>query len=270
MKHLQTYNESIRDKMLPKTEEELQAIRNKRLEGYEWRKENIKKIVDDLAKEYGAETEVYESGKDDVLRPDAKFTVSFDYKGVEYWLSVKPFEHETEAGYSVDRTGNWDDFEYIDDGRYQLQEWIESHEYKRKHNIKIIEMKKFDEFEQLNEEAKLSKVVKKEIVDGFTVYIGRNAEMNDILTTELTDPNDIWMHASGVPGSHVIIKVGDERPSKGTIREVAKIAAQNSKGKGKIEVVYTDGKNVTKNSKHNVGQVSVNYDKSNFIKVYSN
>jgi len=131
-------------------------------------------------------------------------------------------------------------------------------------------IKKFDEFEQLNEEAKLSRVVKREIVDGFTVYIGRNAEMNDILTTEFTEPNDIWMHASGVPGSHVVIKVEDERPSKGTIREVAKLAAKNSKGKGKVDVVYTDGKNVTKNSKHKVGQVSVNYDKSNFIKVGTN
>jgi predicted ribosome quality control (RQC) complex YloA/Tae2 family protein len=131
-------------------------------------------------------------------------------------------------------------------------------------------IKKFDEFEQINEEVKLSKVVKKETVDGFTVYIGRNAEMNDILTTEIADPNDIWMHASGVPGSHVVIKVEDEKPSKGTIKEVAKIAAKNSRGKGKIEVVYTEAKNVKKNSKHKTGEVSVNYDKSEFIKVYSN
>ena len=130
-------------------------------------------------------------------------------------------------------------------------------------------IKKFEDFEQLNEEIKLSKVVKKEIVDGFTIYIGKNAEMNDILTTELTEPNDIWLHASGVPGSHVVIKVEDKIPSKGTIKEVAKIAAKNSKGKGKIEVIYTEGKNVTKNSKHNIGQVSVDHSKSNFIKVYS-
>ena len=129
-------------------------------------------------------------------------------------------------------------------------------------------IKKFDDFEQLNEEAKLSKVVKKTEVDGFTVYIGRNAEMNDILTTEIAKPNDIWMHASGVPGSHVVIVVEDDKkPSKGTIREVAKIAAQNSRGKGKVEVVYTDAKNVTKTSKHNIGQVSVDYGKSDFIKV---
>jgi len=133
-----------------------------------------------------------------------------------------------------------------------------------------MKLKKFEEFEQLNEEVKLSKVVKREEVDGFTVYIGRNAEMNDILTTEIADPNDIWMHASGVPGSHVVIKVEDEKPSKGTIREAAKLAAKNSRGKGKIDVVYTEAKNVKKSSKHKTGEVSVDYDKSNFVKVYSN
>lgn len=131
-------------------------------------------------------------------------------------------------------------------------------------------MKNFKEFEQLNEEVKLSKVVKKETVDGFTVYIGRNAEMNDILTTKIAEPNDIWMHASGFPGSHVVIKVEGEKPTRATIKEVAKLAAKNSRGKGKIEVVYTDAKNVRKNSKHNIGEVSVDYSKSGFVKVYSN
>lgn len=131
-------------------------------------------------------------------------------------------------------------------------------------------MKNFKEFGQLNEEVKLSKVVKRAEVDGFLVYIGKNAEMNDILTTEIAEPNDIWLHASGVPGSHVVIKVDEERPSKGTIKEVAKLAAKHSKGKGKVDVVYTDAKNVTKTSKHNVGQVSVNYDKSDIISVSVN
>ena len=133
-----------------------------------------------------------------------------------------------------------------------------------------MKIKNYNGFEQLNEEAKLSKIVKIAEVDGFTVYIGRNAEMNDILTTEIAEPNDIWMHTSGVPGSHVVIKVNDERPSKGTIREVAKLAAKNSKAKGKVEVVYTDAKNVRKDSKHNVGQVSVDYSKADFVKVYGN
>ena len=269
IKKFDQYNESLRSKMTPKSVEELQKIRNKRLESYEWRKEDIEKTMKDLAKSYDVEIEAKEYG-DGVLDPNAHFNVSFEYNGVEYWLSTKPFEYEVEAGYSINNTGNWDNFEYTDDGRYQLQEWIETHDYKRKHNINILEMKNIKDFEQLNEEVKLSKVVKRTEVDGFMVYIGRNAEMNDILTTEIAEPGDIWMHASGVPGSHVVIKVDEEKPPKGTIREVAKIAAKNSKAQGKVNVVYTDAKNVTKTSKHKIGEVSVDYDKSNFVKVYGN
>ena len=69
---------------------------------------------------------------------------------------------------------------------------------------------KFDEFEELNEAAKLSKVAKREEFEGYTILIGRNAEMNDILTTEIAEKDDIWLHASQVPGSHVVIKYKDE------------------------------------------------------------
>lgn len=133
-----------------------------------------------------------------------------------------------------------------------------------------MKIKKFDEFEQLNEEVKLSKVVKKETIDGFEVYVGRNAEMNDILTTEIAKPNDIWMHASGVPGSHVVIRVEEEYPSNEIIKKAAKLAAENSKGEGKIKVVYTEAKNVTKPSGMKTGQVMVDYDKSKFITIHKN
>ena len=129
-------------------------------------------------------------------------------------------------------------------------------------------IKKFKHFELLNEEVKLSKVVKREIVDGFEVYVGRNAEMNDILTTEIAKPNDIWMHASNVPGSHVLIRIENEYPSKEVIKKVAKIAAINSKGEGKVKVVYTEAKNVKKKDTHKIGQVQVDYTLSNFIEIY--
>lgn len=115
----------------------------------------------------------------------------------------------------------------------------------------------------------LNKIVKTVEFEGFTILIGRNAEMNDILTTEIAEPNDIWLHASGVPGSHVVIKVVDEKPPKVVIKEAAKLAAKNSKGKGKVDVVYTAAKNVTKNSKQPTGQVTVDYSKSTIIKAYA-
>lgn len=132
-----------------------------------------------------------------------------------------------------------------------------------------MKIKKYKEFELLTEEVKLSKVVKTVTIDGFTIYVGRNAEMNDILTTEIAKPNDLWFHtASGVPGSHVVIVVEDITPPKDVIKQAAKLAAENSKGEGKIKVVYTEVKNVTKNKNNKIGQVQVDYDKSNFIDVY--
>lgn len=128
-------------------------------------------------------------------------------------------------------------------------------------------IKKFNEFEKINEEVKLSNVVKKTNIGGFEVYIGRNAEMNDILTTEIARPSDLWFHASGHPGSHVVIRIEDEYPSKEVIKQVAKLAAENSKGSGKVKVVYTEARNVTKTDKNKIGQVQVDYSKSEIIEV---
>lgn len=130
-------------------------------------------------------------------------------------------------------------------------------------------MKKFSELEQINEEFKPSEIYKKQNIGGFDILIGRNASANDILTFEIAEDNDIWMHASGVPGSHVVIKSNGETVPNDVIREAAKLAVLNSKGKGKgdIKVVYTKRENVKKDSKHNTGQVSVDYDKSKFITI---
>lgn len=126
----------------------------------------------------------------------------------------------------------------------------------------------FKEFEQLNEEVKLSKVAKKEEFDGYTILIGRNAEMNDILTTEIADKDDIFLHVHDFPGSHVIIKKKDnEEIPKNVIKRAAELAAQNSRGKGRVDVVWTEIKNVTKDKKHKTGEVYVNHKNSNFMKI---
>ncbi len=42
--------------------------------------------------------------------------------------------------------------------------------------------------------------------DGNLVYIGRSGPQNDLLTFEIAGPDDTWLHARGVGGSHVIIR----------------------------------------------------------------
>jgi predicted ribosome quality control (RQC) complex YloA/Tae2 family protein len=130
-----------------------------------------------------------------------------------------------------------------------------------------MKLKNFEDFEQINEEVKLSKVAKKEEFEGYEILIGRNAEMNDILTTEIADKEDIWLHASQVPGSHVIIKNKGEEVPQEVIRRAAELAAINSRGKGKVKVVYTKAKYVKKERGHNIGEVTVNYNKSSFLNI---
>ena len=131
-----------------------------------------------------------------------------------------------------------------------------------------MKIKKFENFEMLNEGLKLSKVVKRTIVDGYTIMIGKNAKMNDHLTFKIAKDTDIWMHASGHPGSHVVIDVmDDEIPPKEVIEKAAELAAQNSKASGKTKIVWTQRKNVTKTPDQNPGQVHVDYKKSEFIYV---
>jgi len=46
-----------------------------------------------------------------------------------------------------------------------------------------------------------------------TVIVGRNALQNERVTWKLGQPEDLWLHARRVPGSHVIIKTnGQEVP----------------------------------------------------------
>ena len=42
-------------------------------------------------------------------------------------------------------------------------------------------------------------------IDGFIVYVGRDARSNDYLTFNISDDYDIWIHVKGVPGSHVAL-----------------------------------------------------------------
>ena len=124
----------------------------------------------------------------------------------------------------------------------------------------------FDDF--INEGLKLSKIAKREEFQGYEILIGRNAEMNDILTTQVADENDLWFHTSGVAGAHIIIRYKGEEVPKEVIQKAAELAAKNSRGHGKTKVVWTKAKYVTKDKDQKLGEVYVDYGKSHFINVY--
>ena len=53
--------------------------------------------------------------------------------------------------------------------------------------------------------------------------------------------NDLWLHARGVPGAHVIVKAGGRPVSEVTLREAAALAAYYSQARaaGSVPVDYT-------------------------------
>ena len=85
---------------------------------------------------------------------------------------------------------------------------------------------------------------------GWSVWAGRNNKENDLLTHRMAAQNDIWFHAQGYPGSHVILRRQGYRdePSSQTIKEAAAVAAYWSKGRTarRVLVVYTQVKYVRK------------------------
>ena len=97
--------------------------------------------------------------------------------------------------------------------------------------------------------------------------MGKDAESNDHLTTIMADPEDLWFHTKGVPGSHIIIRQKDKLITNEVKRKVAELAAKNSKAKGDCVVVCCKAKFVKKESDMKPGQVKVDYKNAEEIKI---
>lgn len=68
------------------------------------------------------------------------------------------------------------------------------------------------------------------------IRVGKRAEDNDQLTLspEHRDGSDWWMHASGCPGSHVVIRYGQQDLPEEVVRDAAALAARQSKCSGSV------------------------------------
>lgn len=128
-------------------------------------------------------------------------------------------------------------------------------------------IKKFNSFNESKKD-KFPNVQKLDI-DGFVVYVGKDAKSNDHLTFNVADKEDIWMHVKGVPGSHVVIRVRENLPTEAIIKAAAQLAKKNSKASkdDKATVVYCQKRFVKKESGMNDGQVKVDTINSDKIVV---
>jgi predicted ribosome quality control (RQC) complex YloA/Tae2 family protein len=85
---------------------------------------------------------------------------------------------------------------------------------------------------------------------GLEVRVGRSAKANDRLTFAHSSPNDIWLHARSVAGSHVILRWPDAEgsPPARDLEEAATLAALFSKARTSalVPVDWTRRKHVRK------------------------
>lgn len=72
--------------------------------------------------------------------------------------------------------------------------------------------------------------------DNIEIRVGKTAEDNDQLTLspEHRDGLDCWMHASGCPGSHVVIRCSQESVPEAVLQDAAALAARQSKCTGSV------------------------------------
>lgn len=104
--------------------------------------------------------------------------------------------------------------------------------------------------------------------DGLPIYVGRNARENETLTFSEARSDDLWLHARGTPGSHVIVRLekGMDPPLE-SVRDAATLALLYSdlKKSGKGEVIYSRRKYVRKVKGSPPGTVTVTQEKSLFV-----
>ena len=103
---------------------------------------------------------------------------------------------------------------------------------------------------------------------GHLLLVGRNSRENEVLTKSAS-PDDIWLHARDLGGSHVILRRVDktQMPSRKTLYEAACLTAYFSKGRGSttVPVDYTERRYVRKMKNGGPGQVIFTREKTLFV-----
>ena len=95
-------------------------------------------------------------------------------------------------------------------------------------------------------------------VEGWQVLLGRNAAQNEHLTFKIAGLDDLWMHARGAPGAHVVVRSQRGNAPERVIRSAARLAAGFSGARfdANVDVDVTRRKFVRRTRGGQPGQVS--------------
>ncbi len=108
-------------------------------------------------------------------------------------------------------------------------------------------------------------------LEGFEILVGKGARDNDELTFRIARPRDLWLHAAGYAGSHVVVRLpeGVDDAPREVIERAAELAAWHSKARearGKIPVHLCRAEDVRKRRGAPAGQVELRRYES--VRVY--
>jgi predicted ribosome quality control (RQC) complex YloA/Tae2 family protein len=84
---------------------------------------------------------------------------------------------------------------------------------------------------------------------GARIYVGRSPRENDEVTFRVARADDLWFHARGIPGSHVVLQApSGAEPADEDLDAAADLAATHSKARNapRVEIDYTERKHVRK------------------------
>lgn len=105
---------------------------------------------------------------------------------------------------------------------------------------------------------------------GWEILVGKSARDNDNLTFRIARPADLWLHATGYAGSHVVVRNPEEgKVPREVIEAAAQLAAFHSKARGargKVDVHLCRAAAVRKRPGAPRGQVIVRGGE--IVKVY--
>ena len=106
--------------------------------------------------------------------------------------------------------------------------------------------------------------------DGARILVGKGGEQNDELTFHVARPWDIWLHARGVPGSHVVLvtRKNEEVPQEALL-DAAHLAHHFSQRKGEPrgEITWVPARFVRKTKGAAPGQVTYTRDKTLMVRI---
>jgi hypothetical protein len=84
---------------------------------------------------------------------------------------------------------------------------------------------------------------------GVRVLVGRGAAQNDVVTFQVARPHDLWLHAKGYPGAHVVVPLAKNQSCPGDVlADAAHLAAHFSDARDEavVDVQYVARRHLRK------------------------